>query len=275
MDTVDSRCDVKAGPLRPMPQPDMRHRLTPGWPWLLVASAWMLAVIATLTGQRELIDHHYLLEESGLPWPVAALVFLTCWQVMIAAMMLPASMATLNQIRASGDGQARPGRTMSAFLGGYTAVWSAFALLAFTGDTLIHRTVDSLPWLAAHTILIGATTLAIAGAFQFSHLKARCLAACHAPLALVARYSRMDAGAGWRIGLGHGLDSLGCCWALMLVMFGIGVGGLGWMLALTAVMTLEEVFARIRAPRLALGVALLALAALWLIGPSWLPTGLS
>ncbi|MDE3230251.1 MAG: DUF2182 domain-containing protein [Chloroflexota bacterium] len=248
----------------------LRQGLAANWPWLLVAAAWALAIIATLTGRRELIDHHFLLEESGLPWPVAALVFLACWQVMIAAMMLPASMPAFNLLL----GGARPhlARAQAAFLASYAALWAAFALLAFAGDTLIHHTVDVWPWLAAHTFVIGATTLTIAGAFQFSRLKARCLAACHTPLALVASGYRADARLAWLLGARHGLASVGCCWALMLIMFGVGVGGPGWMAALTVAMLVEQRFAAARAPRLALGVALLALALVWLARPAWLPT---
>jgi predicted metal-binding membrane protein len=264
-------CATEDGPTKHAP-----HRYQAGgWLWLLVAAAWALTVIATLTGQRELIDHHFLLEESGLPWPVAALVFLACWQVMIAAMMLPASMPTLNLMLDASRSQSRPSRARAAFLAGYAALWTAFALLAFAGDTLIHHAVDVWPWLAAHAFLIGATTLAVAGAFQFSRLKTRCLAACHAPQALFARGYRVGARPAWLLGVRHGLSSVGCCWALMLIMFGIGVGGPGWMAALTVAMLVEERYAASSAPRLALGVALLALAALWLARPAWLPTGVS
>ena len=65
------------------------------WPWLLVGVAWAIAVLATPTGQRLLIDHHFLLEESGLAWPLAAAIFLVGWQVMIAAMMAPSSIPTV------------------------------------------------------------------------------------------------------------------------------------------------------------------------------------
>ena len=244
-------------------------RLVDRWPWLLVAAAWTLAIIATLTGQRALIDHHYLLEESGLPWPLAALVFLACWQVMVAAMMLPTSIPALALARGAI-------RSRAGFLAGYAALWSVFALLAFTGDTLIHRAVDSWPWLAAHSFLIGAATLVVAGGFQFTHLKARCLTACHDPRWLRARtIPASSAGASWLLGARAGLASAGCCWALMLVMFGIGVGGVGWMAALTAAMVVEERFAARPGARPALGLALALLAALWLLRPAWLPTSVS
>lgn len=247
------------------------HRgLAVGWPWLMVVAAWGGAALATLTGQRYLIDHHFLLEESGLSWPVATLVFLLCWQVMIVAMMLPSSMPTLNTMLIVSREQARPLQSRIAFFAGYAAMWTAFALLAFAGDIMVHRAVDVWPWFGAHTFLIGATTLAGAGVFQFSQLKNRCLTACHNPQALFTRFSHTGSGSAWRLGVRHGLSSVGCCWGLMLIMFGIGVGGLGWMAALTGAMVIEETLPRYTWTRLALGVALLLLAALWLAHPAWL-----
>ena len=247
--------------------------LTLGWLWLLVAAAWTVAVVATLTGQRYLIDHHFLLEESGLSWPVAALVFLVCWQVMIVAMMLPASMPIFALM--IGATRAHPGSlpARGAFYAGYAAAWTAFALLAFAGDTALHQAVDAAPWLAAHAFLIGAATLAGAGAYQFSGLKSRCLSACHNSWALFARSQQVGSGSAWRLGARHGLTSVGCCWGLMLIMFGLGVGGLGWMAALTGAMVIEA-YPRSGWPRLALGAALLVLALLWLAHPAWLvPAG--
>jgi predicted metal-binding membrane protein len=71
----------------------------------------------------------------------------------------------------------------------------------------------------------------------------------------------------------HGADSIGCCWALMLVMFGIGVGNLGWMAALTGVMLGEAMMPSDRAGNGAsrvVGAALFVLAGLWLAHPAWL-----
>jgi predicted metal-binding membrane protein len=281
-----------------------RRRTSAGWPWLVVAGAWTLAIAATLTGQRYLVDHHFLLTESGLPWPVAAVVFLACWQVMLAAMMLPSSMSTVAEVLAASRAHAHAHRAGAAFLAGYAGMWTVFALLAFTGDTAIHRSVDAWPWLGAHVYLIGATTLAAAGTFQFSPLKQRCLAVCHEPRAFVARCYQPGPGSAWgpvrhrdpfgiclrlraergpgakrrmgRLGARHGLYSVGCCWGLMLIMFGIGVGGLGWMAALTVVMMIEDTLPGGQRIRRVLGVALLLLAVLWVAQPGWLaPAGVS
>ncbi|HEX6797216.1 MAG TPA: DUF2182 domain-containing protein [Ktedonobacterales bacterium] len=247
-----------------------RRRAPAHWPWVLVALAWTAALLAAVTGRRELIDHHYLLEESGLAWPVAAAVFLACWQVMIVAMMLPSSMPMVQMMTYAARRQGRRISILVAFLAGYAAVWTGFAVVAFTGDTGIHHLVDAWPWLAAHAFVIGMTTFALAGAFQFSPLKDRCLTACRSPLGFFTRYYREGVRPAWRLGLRHGLFCVGCCWALMLVMFGIGIGSLVWMGVLTGVMVVEKAVPGGKRAIPVVGVALLLLAVLWLLHPAWL-----
>src|SRR5713101_3072028 len=128
------------------------------WPWLLVAVAWGVLVLATLTHQTFLLDHHYLLQASGLPWLAALEVFLLCWQVMTVAMMLPSSMSMVQMVVYAARRQARPVAIPLAFLAGYGVIWTAFAAGAFLGDTLVHRLIAFWPWLEAHSWLIGAVT---------------------------------------------------------------------------------------------------------------------
>src|SRR5260370_37773918 len=68
------------------------------WPWILVFAAWTVVLLAALTKQTFLINHNYLLTQSHLPWFVALIVFLVCWQVMIVAMMRASSMPLVNMI---------------------------------------------------------------------------------------------------------------------------------------------------------------------------------
>ena len=89
-----------------------------------------------------------------------------------------------------------------------------------------HWLVDHWFWLDTHSWVIGASTFAVAGVFQFSPLKGRCLKQCRSPFSFFVRYYHKGAGGAWRLGLRHGLFCLGCCWALMLIMFGLGVGSL-------------------------------------------------
>ena len=93
---------------------------------------------------------------------------------------------------------------------------------------------------------------------------------CRSPLSFFVRYYRKGSGAAWRLGLRHGMFCLGCCWALMLVMFGLGVGSLVSMAVLTGVMVVEKTFPGGRHLSPVIGIALLLLAILWLAHPAWL-----
>jgi predicted metal-binding membrane protein len=144
-----------------------------------------------------------------------------------------------------------------AFLAGYLAVWTGFAVLALIGDAAVQALVAGWAWLAARPGLVLGGTLVLAGAFQFSPLKNACLRACRSPVGFLWQHYRRGAAGGWQLGLRHGMSCLGCCWALMLVMFGTGVGSLVWMVGLTAVMVIEKTArrgARLVAP---VGVVLL------------------
>jgi predicted metal-binding membrane protein len=249
-------------------QPHPHRRAPLYWPWALVAAAWAVALLAALTHQTYLIDHGFLLERSRLPWPITLAIFLAGWQIMTVAMMLPSSMPMVYMLVYASRQQTRPRATQAAFLAGYVVVWTAFAVAAFLGDTLIHGLIDRWPWLGANAYLIGTLTFAVAGAFQFSPLKERCLTACRSPFSFFVRYYRKGAGAAWHLGLRHGLFCLGCCWALMLVMFGVGVGSLAWMAALAGVMVVEKTVPGGQRLSPIVGIALVLLAILGLVQPA-------
>jgi predicted metal-binding membrane protein len=160
---------------------------------------------------------------------------------------------------------------MAALLGGYALVWTGFGALAFLANTGVHHLVMASPWLMERSWLIVGTVLAIAGVFQFMPLKDRCLRQCRHPGAyLLARYRRGIRPA-FALGRGHGWFCLGCCWALMLVMFVAGVASLLWMAALTALMVYEKTGPAGRRVVPAAGLLLIADAALILAHPAWLP----
>jgi len=240
------------------------------WPWLLVALAWGVLVLASLTHQTYLLDHHYLLQASGLPWLAALEVFLLCWQLMTIAMMLPSSMPMVRLVVFAGRRQACPLAVPLAFLAGYAVIWTAFALGAFLGDTCIHLLVAHWSWLAEHTWLIGSVTFFLAGFFQFSPLKGRCLDMCRAPLGFFMHHYRKGVESAWSLGLRHGGYCLGCCWALMLVMFGVGVGSLAGMLALTGAMVIEKTMPGGKRLSPFIGIILILLGILWFAHPYWL-----
>jgi predicted metal-binding membrane protein len=238
-----------------------------GW---VIAAAWAVCAWAELSGNAAQF-HHHALYESGRPYWLAAVIVLAAWQVMTTAMMLPSSFGFIRLYAITAARAPEFPLALTLFLGGYFVVWTAFALAAFTGDMQLHRAVEAWPWLAAHARLIPAGTLALAAVYQFTPLKDACLKACRHPGVYIMRYYRRGARNGLRIGFGHALYCLGCCWALMLVMFAAGVAHLAWMGALAAIMFVEKAAPggnRIVAP---VGAALGALAGLALFVPGSIP----
>jgi len=236
----------------------------------VIGAAWVVAIGAEMSGVAGQV-HHHALYESGRPFWLAALILIGAWQVMTAAMMLPSSLGFIKMYAAAAAGAPGYARALTALLLGYFGVWSIFALAAFAGDMLLHRLVESWPWLAAHAQLIPAGTLALAAIYQFKPLKDACLKACRHPGAYLMRRYKRGARNGLRIGLGHAAFCVGCCWALMLVMFAAGVAHLAWMGVLGAIMLVEKGVRggdRIVAP---VGVALATLAALALFAPNAIP----
>ena len=243
-------------------------RRTPGPVLAAIGAAWVVALVTEVTGAGEALHHDALLE-GGPPLWAALLLFLAAWQAMVAAMMLPSSLPLIRMFDAVSRQQERGARARAAFLGGYAAVWTAFGAVAFLGDAGVHRVVHAVPWLHERPWLVAGSALALAGAFQFSELKEQCLSKCRQPGPYLLAHYRRGPAAAFRLGLGHGLFCLGCCWALMLVMFAAGVAVLWWMAALTAVMVYEKTGRHGRALTPAVGIALLALAAITFAQPLW------
>jgi predicted metal-binding membrane protein len=249
-----------------------RRRLASPVILIAIGIAWTLAVVAQATG-REHALHHDALTHSTLPLWAALLVFLVAWQAMIIAMMIPSSLPLVGVFNRAAAAQPRPELVKAAFFGGYAVVWSAFGAIAFLGDIGIHRLVHASPWLQQRPWVIAGGTLFIAGLFQFSDLKDACLTECRHPGPFfMSRYRRGPAAA-FKMGRDHGLFCLGCCWALMLVGFGAGVANLWWMAALTAIMVYEKTGRDGDRGVVPIGVGLIALGALVLAHPSWLPPG--
>ncbi len=205
-----------------------------------IAAAWVAAIAAQAAGAAALVHHDALLVGDGPPAAVAAILALLAWQVMIAAMMLPSSLPLVRLYARASERAPRRGRSMAAFIGGYAAVWSAFGLAAFGADAGLHAAVSSSPWLERHDWWIGGSVLALAGAFQFTSLKDACLDKCRHPGQFLMRYYERGPAGGFRLGARHGLFCVGCCWALMLVLFAAGMASLLWMALLTAVMIHEK-----------------------------------
>jgi len=239
--------------------------------WGSVAAAWALALVLAVAGHGAHIGHDAVSGGDGLPAPRDLLLFLLAWQAMTAGMMLPSSLPLVRLFARSSQRQPRPRLALATFLAAYFVVWTGFAVVALGADAGIHGLTARWAWLDGRPELIGGGVLILAGAFQFSSLKERCLDACRNPMHFMWRFYGRGAGRAWRFGLHHGLFCLGCCWALMLVMFAVGVGSLAVMALLTGVMTLEKTASWGRRLAPIVGVVLLLWGAIVLAQPGWLP----
>jgi predicted metal-binding membrane protein len=189
-------------------------------------------------------------------------VLVMMWALMTLAMMAPTAVPVLATLRTVLHREGT--RRWWLFLGGYLAVWLAFAAAA----AALQRTLMSLDLVApdgAAVRWLGAVVLVVAGMYQFSALKRRCLSECVAPMTWFLRHWRDGNGGAVRMGLLHGATCLGCCWALMLLGFVGGLASVGLMVVAAALMVVEKlpsVAARLTIP---LGVALVVAGVLWLV----------
>jgi predicted metal-binding membrane protein len=236
----------------------------------LIALAWLTLWIWDRSPYGRYLQHDQL-GEIGLDAPgsavLAATLYLTGWLLMTVAMMLPTVLPLLEIFRRLTAQRPERAKLLAVVVVGYLSIWGAFGAAAHLADWLLHQVVERVPWLEAHPWVIGAATLFVAGAFQFSALKYRCLDKCRAPLSFVMEHWRggHDFWNALRLGINHGKFCLGCCWALMLLMFGVGVGNIGWMLALAALMATEKNLSWGRKLAAPLGVGLLACAGVVLL----------
>lgn len=232
-----------------------------------IGVAWAAAGLAHATGLADRFHHGRVVGDSGALDVEALAGFAAVWAVMTGAMMLPSAVPLLRLFAGASAGQERAGPVLAGFVGGYLGVWAVFGWVALVLDVAVHHAVDGVAWLSARPWLVGAGTLAIAGAFQFSSLKDRCLTECRHPAAYLLRHYRQGVGAAFRLGWGHGLYCLGCCWALMLVMFAAGVTDLRWMAALGALTAYEKLGRHGEAVAATAGAVALVLAAIAAVRP--------
>ncbi|MGI8427059.1 MAG: DUF2182 domain-containing protein [Actinomycetota bacterium] len=178
---------------------------------------------------------------DGLLHPTPMLgLFLLTWLVMMVAMMFPAVVPVVVTFDRWRRRKARPKSATALFVGGYLLGWSVFGLVVYAAmlylEPLLPAGATSVRW--------GAALLILAGAYQLTGLKARCLKQCRSPLAFVAEHATQLRRGGFgpaKVGLAHGMFCLGCCWALMLVLVLLGMMSLAWMAAVAGVIFVEKV----------------------------------
>ena len=168
-------------------------------------------------------------------------LFLAAWTVMSAAMMLPTALPMVGTYAQLARPRPNATHRVLLFVFGYLIAWAGFGLVAYAADLLVHRAVRESVFLASHTSVLGGGVLVLAGVYQLTPLKRRCLRQCRSAITFLMSFWRDGLRGAWLMGVHHGVFCVGCCWALMLVMFGLGMAQLAWMLGLAMFMFVEKV----------------------------------
>lgn len=201
-------------------------------------------------------------------WGATEYLWLTgMWAVMMVAMMSPSAapaillFAGLSRQRQAAGGIAAPTAT---FVAGYFTNWTLFSAAAALLQLLLHRGLMLTPTGASSSRILAGGLLIAAGLYQWSPLKTACLSRCQSPLGFFTAHWREGAGGAFRMGLSHGLNCLGCCWLVMLLLFVAGVMNLLWVAVLAVVVLLERLVPWGRIPARLVGTAF-AVAGVWML----------
>ena len=203
------------------------------WSWIVVmardmsgpmtgASAWMMTL-------RWDAGHVFLL------WAM--------WAAMMVAMMLPSAAPLLLLY---GVAVRRQGHTLTAsrqiyaLAAGYATVWTLFSAGATAAQRVLSARLIVSPMMTTNQT-VGAALLIVAGVYQLTPLKLACLQKCQSPLSVMMHRWRSGVAGAFRMGIDHGAYCLGCCWALMLLLFAGGVMNLAVLFALAAFVAFEKV----------------------------------
>jgi predicted metal-binding membrane protein len=178
-------------------------------------------------------------------WTMVDGVFMfLMWAIMMVGMMLP-SAAPMTLLYAGmvrkADRQGTPMAPTAAFVSGYLTMWCVFSVGATLVQWGLHEAAMLSPMMMANSQVLGAALLIVAGVYQLTPWKMVCLDHCRSPTHFIAEHWQSGARGAFRLGLHHGAFCLGCCWALMGLLFVGGVMNLLWIAAITIFVFLEKV----------------------------------
>lgn len=250
---------VGAGPPLGLPL----GQLLPGWTGLCLVAALAWAATIAWAGSMGV-------GPGTMGMSLAA--FLYVWVVMMTAMMFPSvapmALVWIRSVAARPTTQERLAGTTS-FLAGYLVAWTTFGAGVYVVLLGAGRLADDAPNAARWT---GSAIFAVAAVYQLTPLKSACLRHCRSPVGSLFKYASYRGPArDLRVGAHHGLYCVGCCWGLMILLVAVGAMNIAAMVALAGVIWIEKVWRHGRAFSRAVGVSLLAVAALVPFVPSLLP----
>jgi len=180
---------------------------------------------------------------TNMPWAPADFFFtFAMWAVMMVGMMAPsaAPMLLLFAATRAGRGKRSLPLTTLAFALGYISVWASFSAGATVAQWGLHQAAMLSAVMASSSGRLSGAILMAAGAYQLTPWKSKCLTHCRSPLGFLMTNWRDGSDGAFLMGFRHGAYCLGCCWALMCVLFVVGIMNLIWVAALTGFVLIEK-----------------------------------
>jgi len=174
--------------------------------------------------------------------PHLALLF-AMWTAMMIGMMLPSAAPTLliyGMVARRGEDASDAPLRVHIFAGGYLVAWTVFSVAAALAQRAFTAAGLLSPMMETRAPLVSGVMLMAAGLYQLTPFKRACLQACQSPAAFLVKHWRAGRAGAFRIGLRHGWYCLGCCWALMLLLFAGGVMNLAVIVSLTVFLLIEK-----------------------------------
>jgi len=231
-----------------------------------IALAWIFVVWSTTASMDDPIA--MLMMPMAGDWNlIAATAVFAMWSIMMAAMMLPAALPVLDAYRRV-LGNKKLGATQGGvvyFAAGHLLIWIGFAAVATFAQWRLVGSNDLKPMMIEfRSPIVGGAALAMAGLFQWTPLKHACLARCRSPLGFLLTEWRSGRAGALRMGVHYGFFCLGCCWALMALLFVFGAMNLAAIVALTAIVILEKIVPNGEWLARIIGVALFLLGIWWI-----------
>lgn len=235
---------------------------------VLAAAAWVLLIRQAHVAQADMLM-------SSPTMGLRAPLFLAMWVLMMVAMMFPTAapmVLTFHRVQQSKRLRREAFVSTWIFVGGYMLVWTLAGVAAYVGALAADLIAEHLALSAPAAARIGGAILVAAGLYQLSPLKDRCLTACRSPLSFIMTSWRDGAGGAVRMGLGHGMQCLGCCWLLFTILFPLGIMNIVAMIAVTLLVSAEKTLPWGRRAAWVTTVALVAYGAVVVVVPRTLPT---
>jgi predicted metal-binding membrane protein len=216
----------------------------------LIVSAGLLTLVglawAYIVHLANIMPSHMgMAMPQARPWNAGeTAVLAVMWTVMMVAMMIPSAapvillFANISRRRRI---QGVPAAPVSLFVLGYLMTWTGYAVLAALVQSLAHSAALLSPAMASASPLLGGGILLLAGVYQWLPVKGACLSHCRSPLGFLSTEWREGVSGALIMGFRHGSYCVGCCWALMLLLFVAGVMNLLWVLAIAGFVLAEKV----------------------------------